>query len=122
MEAGMKLFAPNIIVMGNKTFAVSRGLSRDSSPVEAERFEKAVMALRDKITATTFGQKFLDLIGNNKEPIAIVPAIETNNAVTLSSGGMDAFAADFSKTTDDGEIVFGSGRGAMTRIFFNPFS
>jgi len=117
----MKLFAPNVIVMGDKLFSISRAQSRASTPAEAERFETAIMAIRDKITATAFGRKFLDIIGNNKQPIAIVPAVETDNALTQANSGTDASSADFSKTTADGTIAFGSGRGSMTRIFINPF-
>jgi hypothetical protein len=115
----MKMFAPNVMVVGDRIFEIDDGTGKPNPPAAAARYENEVMAMGRKIAATPFGARWLDIAGNNAEPIIIVPTSATNEAVAQTFANIperpnrsgDALAAGFSPEA--------TGRGTPVRVKFN---
>jgi hypothetical protein len=121
----MKLFAPNVLVVGDTIFQDAGDPSGRPNPAPAaERYEAEIMALHDKITASQFGANWLDIVGNNVEPITIVPMVDTSDAVAQTFPNIpqkpnrlaDSMPAGF----PTGAAGAGTGRGTPVRLKFNP--
>ncbi len=88
----MKWLAPNIVVDG-RTFAGPA--RRPNSLADQDRYENDVLAIGGKIRQSAFGNRLLDLIGNNAQPIVIASTSNPNNAGAQALRGADAFASGF---------------------------
>ncbi len=116
----MQIFAPNVLVIGDEIFGENDVTGRPNPPAAAQKYEAEIMGLRQKITAVPFGRRWLDIVGNNPEPVIIVPCTLTNDAVTQTFANIpqhpnrlgDAQARGFSPTA--------TGRGTPMRVKFNP--
>lgn len=121
----MKMFAPNVFVVGDTIFKDAKDADGSPNPpVLSERYEAEVMALHDKIEASPFGAAWLEIVGNNIEPIVIVPMVDARDAVAQTFRNdaqkphrtADAAVAGFPNS--DG--VPGTGCGTPIRLKFNP--
>lgn len=106
----MQLFAPNIIVDG----------SHIPNKGAQERYESSVIRVRDKIGQAPFGKDFLELVGNNREPIVIAPAPNRNAAQARPLNAQKAFAQGADVKFRDGTSKPGLGTGSMAVVDFNP--
>ena len=77
----MQFFAPNVLVVGDTIFESDDPTGKPNPPAAAALYESEVMALQQKIQSLRFGAQWLDIVGNNAQPIVIVPATFTNDAV-----------------------------------------
>ena len=115
----MQMFAPNVMVVGDTIFDLQDATGRPNPPAAAARYEAEVMAMRGKIKAQPFGARWLDITGNNAEPIVIVPTTATNDAVAQTFANIpekpnrqaDALARGFSPDA--------TGRGTPVRVKFS---
>src|SRR5436190_2418890 len=76
----MKILAPNVFVIGNEIFEMEAPTGKPNSPAAAAKYETDVEMLFLKIKAQAFGAAWLEVVGNNREPIVIVPSTATDNA------------------------------------------
>jgi hypothetical protein len=121
----MKIFAPKVFVIGDTIYAGDQDVAGKRNPPQAaQKYETDLLNLRDQIVATPFGTRWLEIVGNNKEPIVIVPSTDTNNAVTQTfpnTPDHPARLADGESPTFTGPGgVPGTGLGTPARIKFNP--
>lgn len=115
----MQMFAPNVMVVGDRIYEIDDATGRPNPAAAAARYEAEVMAMRGKIAAQPFGARWLEATGNNVEPIVIVPTTATNEAVAQTFANIkerpnraaDALAAGFSPDA--------TGRGTPVRVKFN---
>ena len=115
----MQMFAPNVMVVGDTIFDLQDATGRPNPLAAAARYEAEVMAMRGKIKAQPFGARWLDITGNNAEPIVIVPTTATNDAVAQTFANIpekpnrqaDALARGFSPDA--------TGRGTPVRVKFS---
>ncbi len=123
----MQMFAPNVLVVGDRIYDLDDGAGKPNAPAAAARYEAEVIALRAKIQAQPFGARWYDIIGNNKEPIVIVPTTATNQAVAQTFENVkekpnrlaDSMARGFTDPSIDPKIGPGSGAGTPIRVKFN---
>lgn len=107
----MQFFAPNVLVIGDTIYDEDDATGKANPPAAATKYEADIMGLRQKIVAHPFGVQWLDIIGNNQQPIVIVPTTITN----------DAIAQTFPNTvqnpnrSDDAM----NGKGTPVRVKFN---
>ena len=76
----MKIVTPNILVIGNEIFDIGAPVGKPNPPAAAAKYEADVEALFQKIKSRPFGVEWLEIVGNNPEPIIIVPSTATDNA------------------------------------------
>ena len=91
----MKLFAPNILVVGDTIYGLDDAVGRPQPPALAAQYESEIMSLRQQIQNTRFGAQWLEIVGNNVEPIVIVPTTKSarSNAVSSHKPRTDATAS-----------------------------
>lgn len=108
----MQLFAPNVLVVGDTIFDLNDPTGRPNSAAAAAQYESELMGLRQSIQARPFGQRWLQAVGNNSQPIVIVPTTATTDAV----------AQTFPNTTDHPNRTADTTNGVRTpvRVKFNP--
>jgi hypothetical protein len=120
----MQMFAPNVMVIGDTLYSgAGDAVGKPNPPQAARQYETEIMNLRTEILSRPFGAKWLEIIGNNKEPITLVPSEETTNSRNETFPNIpqhpnrmrEAVAAGF--TTPAG--VTGTGAGTPSRIKFN---
>ena len=75
----MKLFAPDIFVIGDTIYDLEDAVGRPNPPALAAKCEADVMGMRQKIQDTKSGAQGLEIVGNNVEPIVIVLTTATND-------------------------------------------
>lgn len=107
----MQLFAPNVLVVGDTIFDLNDATGRPNPKAAAQKYETDIMALRQKIQAQPFGARWLEIVGNNVEPIVIVPTTATNDAVAQTFPNI----AQRPNRLADAQ----SGRGTPIRVKFN---
>ena len=107
----MKLLAPNLLVIGNEIFDLEAPFGRPNPPALAAKYEADVEALFTKIKVQPFGAAWLDIVGNNREPIVIVPSTATDNAAAQT---MPNIAQKPNRTADAQ-----NGVGTPGRVKFN---
>ncbi len=107
----MQFFAPNVLVVGDTIFESDDPTGKPNPPAAAARYEAEVMSLRQKITSRSFGAQWLDIVGNNPEPIVIVPASFTNNAEAQTFPNIVQHPNRLNDATN--------GRGTPIRVKFN---
>ena len=107
----MQLFAPNVLVVGDTIFDLDDATGRPNPPAAAAKYESEIMALRQKIQAQTFGARWLEIVGNNQEPIVIVPTTATNDAVAQTFPNIPQRPNRLADAQ--------SGRGTPVRVKFN---
>jgi len=110
-EAAMKIVAPNILVIGNEIFDLEAPVGRPNLPAAAAKYEAEVETLFRKIKAQPFGAAWLEIVGNNREPIIIVPSTATDNAAAQT---MPNIPQRPDRTADAQ-----NGRGTPGRVKFN---
>lgn len=120
----MKVFGPNVFVVGDTIFQNADDADgRPNPPAASDRYEAAVMALHNQIEASPFGADWLEIVSNNVEPIVIVPMVDTRDALTQTFRNdpqkphRAADAAAPGSPTKDGP---GTGLGTPIRLKFNP--
>lgn len=106
----MQFFAPNIVVDG----------SHIPNKAAQERYEASVLRVRDTIEQAPFGKEFLELVGNNREPIVIAPAPNRNAAQARPLNALKAAAKGADVKFRDGTSKPGLGAGSMAVVDFNP--
>jgi hypothetical protein len=128
----MKIFAPNVLVIGDTIFAGERdAVGKPNAKRAAALYEDQVLKLLSPITSTPFGNEWLEIVGNNKEPVVIVPSTDTSDAVTQTFANdatkpnrlADGMARGFLVPGDLGNgagMIVGFGVGTASRIKFNP--
>ena len=125
----MKLFAPNILVVGDTIFGLDDATGKPHPPALAAKYESDIMGLRQTIQNQRFGAQWLEIVGNNPEPIVIVPTTVTNDAVAQTFPNItewpnrlaDTLAKGFRpEATGGGAPMVGTGRGTPIRVKFNP--
>lgn len=77
----MQFFAPNVLVIGDTIYDEDDATGKPNPAPAAAKYEQDVMGLRQKIAGQPFGLRWLDIVGNNQQPIVIVPTTLTNDAV-----------------------------------------
>jgi hypothetical protein len=113
------MFAANVMVVGDRIFEIDDGTGKPNPPAAAARYEREVIAMRNKLAAQPFGTRWLEIAGNNAEPIVIVPTSATNEAVAQTFANIperpnrenDLLAVGFSPEA--------TGRGTPVRVKFN---
>ncbi|MBM4074084.1 MAG: hypothetical protein FJ267_00385 [Planctomycetes bacterium] len=107
----MKMFAPNVLVIGDTIYDIGKPGGRPNPAPAATKYETEVMTLRQQIVEFPFGQAWLNIVGNNPQPIIIVPTTETNNAA----------AETFENIAEhpDREADAMNGKGTPSRVKFN---
>jgi len=108
----MKIVAPNMFVIGDEIFDLEAPVGRPNPPMAAARYEAAVEGLFQKIKAQPFGAAWLEIVGNNREPIIIVPSTATDNAAAQTLPNIPQRP----NRTADAQ----NGTGTPGRVKFNP--
>jgi hypothetical protein len=123
----MQLFAPNVLVVGDRIYELDDAVGKPQSQALAGKYETEVIALRARILAQPFGARWFDIVGNNKEPIVIVPTTATNQAVAQTFENVkekpnrlaDSLAKGFSDPSIPAGVGPGTGAGTPVRVKFN---
>jgi hypothetical protein len=113
------MFAPNVMVVGDRIFEIDDGTGKPNPPAAAARYEREVIAMRNKIAAQPFGARWLDIAGNNAEPIIIVPTSATNEAVAQTFANIPERPDRESDALAPGFTPEATGRGTPVRVKFN---
>ena len=116
----MRMFAPNALVVGDEVFTIDAANGTPNSPAAAEAYEQAIMEMRTQILGTPFGKQWLEITGNNKEPIVIVPTNETGEAVAQTFPNITSHPDRLADSLASGVQGRGTGRGTPIRLKFNP--
>jgi len=115
----MQMFAPNVMVIGDSIYEINEVAGKPNPPAAAKRYELEVMAMREKIKGQPFGARWLDIIGNNAEPIVIVPTTATNEAVAQTFANIKEKPNRMADATAAGFTPDATGRGTPIRVKFN---
>ena len=108
----MKMFAPNVLVVGDTIFDINDPTGKPNSPKAAAEYEAEIMELRRKIVGQPFGASWLEIVGNNAQPIVIVPTPSTSDAVAQTFPNIPQKP---NRTADAS-----NGKGTPVRLKFNP--
>lgn len=115
----MQIFAPNIFVIGDEIFELDSPQGKPNPAAAARQYESEIMALRAKIKTQPFGARWLEIVGNNVEPISIVPASSTRDAVAQTFPNIPQHSDRLADAQARGFSPQATGRGTPIRVKFN---
>lgn len=116
----MQMFAPNVMVSGAEIFGIDDAKGNPNPPAQALKYENEIMTLRSQIKAQPFGAAWLEIVGNNPQPIMIVPTTSTNDAVAQTFPNTPDHPNRMADAQARGFDATSTGKGTPIRLKFNP--